>query len=546
MQQIAVFGPGSLQGDPAFLDNEKRMLLYRAYEIYPQYISDSRVEPHPFAGLRHYNRVAFELRKGVAKTEFAAWISYEELHPFSPVRFSHWGPSLKPGQAAPDKICDLCKPGQPCGRPVVAPFIPMMATAEEQVQELAYGVLKWIIEHSPDAHMFDIGLERIIRLGEDGTNDGELKAVSTAPNNRDGARTTFEHFDEPHRLHLPLQRQAHETMIQNLPKRPLEDPWALYTSTAGSPGQGSVEEDVRSEAEKIAKGKVEEPKLFFFARWAGPEHKDLSSKAVRIAAITDATGPVGEWGVGQFERIAADYDREGCDRAYWERVWLNRWRRSGAAMFDVKSIESIAGVEIPKDTFVASGFDGSKSVDSTAIVITDIKTGYQQLVGLWEKDENDDNWEVNVHDVSQTFADVRMKWDHWRMFGDPPYWTEELASWAALYPDEVVEFWTNQQKRMAFTIRAYLEALDSGACTIVGTDKQVKDMLRHLGSAGKRELNITDDQGKPLYLMCHMDGRLADKYDAAMAGCLSWASCLEARRKNAEPKAKIGYARRIR
>jgi hypothetical protein len=551
MEEICVFGPGSLQGEPARLDREKRRLLYRAYEIYPRFAdgqSDpkhSSQEPHPLAGMRHFNRVAFELRKGVAKTEFASWICYEELHPAAPVRFDHWGD---------EQLCDLCEPGKPCGRAVVAPFIPMMATAEEQVQELAYGVLKWVIEHSKDAWMFDIGLERIIRYGDDGTNDGMAMAVSSAPNNRDGARTTFEHFDEPHRLFLPLQKQAHETMIANLPKRPLEDPWALYTSTAGNPGQGSVEEDVRSEAEKMDKDPQRDAAatLFFFARWASDGH-DLTTVDGRVKAISEATGPVGEWGKGQFLRTAKDYDREGVDRAYWERVWLNRWRRSGSAMFNPKRYKVIRGVEIPNGSFVASGFDGSRRKDSTAMVITNIDNGMQQLVGLWEcpeqmvgPDGQPLEWEVPVSEVGQTLSEVRRKWEHWKMFGDPPYYTEEMASWATLFPDEIVEFWTNQNRRMAYSIRAYLEALESGACQIVGTDYQIDSLLRHLGSAGKRELNITDDQGKPLYVMQHMDGRLADKYDAAMAACLSWTACLEARRKGARPKPKVGMPRRIR
>ncbi len=527
-----VFGPGTLQGQPARLDREKSALLYKAYELHPR--------GTPSAGLRRFHRVAVEMRKGLAKTEFASWVTAAELARYgydaagnvipSPVRFDRWDPD-----------------GNPLGKCVEAPFIPMMAAAEEQVQELAYGVLMWILEHSPIADQFDIGLQRIVRLAEDGTRDGEAMAVSNAPATRDGARTTFQTFDEPHRLHLELQRQAHETMIQNLHKRQTETPWALYTSTAGSPGQGSVQEDVRAEAEKIDKGNVEQPRLFFYSRWAGPEFKDLSSRDQRIAAIKSATGPIaGEWGPDQYVRIADDWERVGNDKAYWERVWLNRWRQSGAAMFDVKNVKTIRGVEIPPGAFIASGFDGSKRKDSTAMVITDIATGYQQLVGLWEKDDNNPDWEVDTHDVAQTLSEVRLKWRHWRMYGDPPYWTEELASWAALYPGEIAEVWTNQQRRMSDFIRAYLEALDSGACTIVGTDKQISDMLRHLGNAGRRELNILDDEGKPRHLMCHQDGRLADKYDAAVAAVLSWAACLEARRRGAEPPRPTGIPRRIR
>jgi hypothetical protein len=529
IEKYLVFGPGSLQGETAKLDPEKKKLLIQAYRIYPQFVADSKTEEHPLAGMRRYDRVAWELRKGKAKTEFAAWVTALELSKDAKVRFDHW------------------EDGYPVGRPVVAPFIPMMAASEEQTQELAYGVLKWILEHSPDINwQFDIGLERIVRLGDDGTNDGEAMAVSNAPATRDGARTTFEHFDEPHRLHMELQRQAHETMIQNLSKRQIEEPWALYTSTAGASGQGSVQEDVRHEAEKIDKGELDTPRFFFFGRWAGQEHDSLETREQRIAAIADATGPMGEWGKGQFARIADDYDRVGADRAYWERVWLNRWRQSGSAMFDVRRVKVIRAVEIPKDAHIVSGFDGSRRNDSTAMVITDIKTGHQQLVGIWEKPETQDNWEVDVHDVHQTLADVVFRWDMWKLFGDPPYWTEEMATWAALYPDRIVEFWTNQQRRMAYAIRAYLEALDSGACRIVGSERQVDTMLRHMGNAGKKELNIVDDQGKPLYIMCHIEGRLADKYDAAMAGCLSWAACLEARRKNAEPTPKKGMPRRIR
>jgi hypothetical protein len=31
-----VFGPGDLRGEPAQLDDEKRALVYRMYEVYPQ------------------------------------------------------------------------------------------------------------------------------------------------------------------------------------------------------------------------------------------------------------------------------------------------------------------------------------------------------------------------------------------------------------------------------------------------------------------------------------------------------------------------------
>jgi hypothetical protein len=520
IEERLVFGPGSLQGQPARLDDEKRGLLYRAYEVYPQ--------GHRLAGRRRFQRVGWELRKGVAKTEGAAWVAGCELHPEAPVR------------------CDgFDAYGQPVGRPVRSPYIPMMAVTEEQVEELAYGVLKYILENCVDSDLFDISKERIVRLGPTGSNEGEVVAVSNAPGSRDGARTTFQHFDEPHRLYMPRMRDAHETMLQNMPKRPLEDPWTFYTSTAGQPGQNSIEEDVLAEAEAIAKGEIDDPSLFFFRRWAGPEHDDLSTVELRIKAVADATGPIGEWGVGQFERVAKDYDRKGADQAYWERVWLNRWRKSGSQAFNMLKIpDLLTDGPIADGAFVTGGFDGARYRDATALTITDIVTGRQMCLGCWERPENVDEWEVPEDEVTAVFDDMMNRFDVWRVYCDPPHWTETIDSWAGKHPDQVVLWYTARPRVMAYTYRAYAEGIDSGAVTFADNPHR-ETFIRHLGNAGRRELKLVDDEGQPLAVMQKQDGRLQDKFDAAMSGCLSWQARLDAVREGAQPKPKTWAPRRI-
>lgn len=522
IEDRCVFGPGSLAGQPAVLDAEKRAALYRIYEVFPQ--------GQHLAGRRRFQRAAIEWRKGLAKTEFAAWIMYAELHPEAPVR------------------CDgFDAYGSPVGRPVEFPYIPMMAVTEEQVSELAYGVLKYVVEESPDADLFDASLDRILRKGPSGKADGRAVAVSNAPGSRDGALTTAQHFDEPHRLYLPAQRNAHETMLQNLHKRPLEDPWVLYTSTAGAPGQNSIEEDVRAEAEAIDRGDVEQPSLFFFARWAGPEHDDLSTVDLRIAAVSDATGPAGEYGPGQFERIARDYDRKGIDRGYWERVYLNRWRKQGSMFFDARRVQELArpGAVLPDGAFITLGFDGARYRDATALVATDIPTGLQQLVGLWERPEFADEWEVPEDEVSQTLADAMTRWQVWRLYADPPHWTETIGSWSARWPDQVEEWWSARQRPMAYALREYLEAQAAGSVTFGGGQDDHADLIRHLGNAGRRELRIKDDEGFPLSVMSKQDGRAELKFDAAMAAALSWKARLDAIKAKAKPKAKRRAPRRI-
>ena len=521
IESVCVFGPGSRQDEPAELDDEKRALLYRFYEVMPR--------DHKFAGQRRFHRCAIEVRKGLAKTEFAGWVAFAELHPDGPVRCDGWDAN-----------------GNPVGRPVNSPYIPMMARTEEQVEELAFGVLKYVAEHSPDADLFDIGKERIIRLDPRGRADGFATPVSNAPGARDGARTTFQHFDEPHRLILPRDLHTHETMIQNLGKRHIEDPWSLYTSTAGQPGQNSIEEQVRKEAEQIEAGKRENPRLFFFARWAGEKHDDLSTVENRVAAIAEATGPIGEWGKGQFERIAEDYDREGCDRAYWERVNLNRWRKSGSQAFDMVKIAQLIGEpEIETGSFVTLGFDGARFRDATGFVITDIMTGTQQTVALWEKPlDSGDDWEIDKLDVHATLHWIMDNYEVWQGYFDPPHWTETVATWGARWPDQIVEWWTNRPRPMSSAVRAYQEAIDSGLVTYAD-NRYRDDLVRHLGNSGRKELRQMDDAGVPLAVLQKMEGRPEDRIDLAMAAVLSWQCCIDARRVGASPRPKVGMPVRL-
>lgn len=524
IEERFVFGPGSLSGQPAKLDAEKFAALCRLYEVYPK--------GHRFEGRRRFQRGGIEWRKGLAKTEMAAWVMGCELHPDAPVRGYFDGDVLK-------------------GKPVEFPYIPMMAASKEQVEELAFGVLKYVIGEGPDADLFDITDERVMRLGRFGQDDGKAVPVAGAPGSRDGALTTCMHFDEPHRLKLPSHKAAYETMMANLSKRPLEDPWALHTSTAGAPGENSVEEDLRAEAEAIDRGEIDDPALFFFARWADEStHAVLDTREQRVAAIAEATGPVGEYGPGQFENIAKNWERPKADKAYLERVWLNRWRQSGSTFFDRKQLDGLLspGEQIPRGAFVALGFDGARFRDATAIVATDIQTGLQELIGLWERPEDADEWEVPEDEVTATFEDAMSRYRVFKLYADPPHWTETIGSWYAKYPGQVEEWYTKRHGLMAYVLREYQEAIDAGTIRFggrVNPDFVIgkvlsphDDLIRHLGNAGKKELRLRDDHGEPLYVMQKQDGQIGLKFDAGMAAVLSWKARLDALKGGAKPVQK--------
>ena len=510
-----MFGPGSLKGQPALLDDEKRAALWKAYEVYPR--------GHALAGRRRFRRVRFSWRKGTAKTELMAWVAFAELHPEGPVRFDGWDAA-----------------GNPVGRPVNDPYIPLLAYTQEQVEELAYGALMVVCQEGPDADLFDVGKERIIRLDARGRADGKAVPLANSPNARDGARTTFQGYDETHRLDLPRLREAYETMEANLPKRPLDDPWSLGITTAGTPGGGSVAELDKDEAESIERGEVEEPELFYFHREAGPDH-DLSTQAGRIEAVREASGPaVAAW--SDLRGIAKQWDRPGADRRYLERVWLNRWTQGDAQAFDAKRWRSDlarSGATVPNGSAVSLGLDGSRWKDTTALVMTGLESGLQVPIGLWKPEDFADG--VPVGEVEVAVDEAFKRWSVTRLYGDPAQgWDDVLARIAWRHGDKrVIFFYTDSRnlRRTASMCRSYASAIKAGEVTHDGNE----DFARHIGAAQRRDVRMSDEDGTPLWVMEKERHDSPNKIDLAMAGGLSWQARLDSLAKG-EGASQPSYA----
>jgi hypothetical protein len=192
-----------------------------------------------------------------------------------------------------------------------------------------------ILELSPIANDFDIGEERIMRV----RGDGKAVPLASAPSSRDGARTTFQHFDETHRFILARLRNAHTTMLANIPKRKLADGWSLETTTSPAPGENSVAESTMEYAGAVADGRVRDSKLFFFHRQASDEH-DLTT---RTACAPPSSRPRARRPGGQTSRgSSAQWQDPEADFSYLERVWLNRPVKSAERAFDVELFKALS------------------------------------------------------------------------------------------------------------------------------------------------------------------------------------------------------------
>jgi phage terminase large subunit-like protein len=482
-----VFGPGDLRGQPAKLDDEKRALVWRIYEIYPK--------GHEQAGRRRFKRCAISLPKGTAKTEFAAWIAACELHEEAPVRCVGWNK------------------GEPIGGPVNDPYIPLIAYTEEQSDELCYGTLKVVLEEGPLRDDFDIGLERIMRR----RGDGKAVSLSSSPNARDGARTTFCVEDETHWWTLPRLRQAHQTMMANMPKRKMSDAWSLEITTAPEPGTGSVAEATMDYARAIAEGRAKDTRLFYFHRQASDDH-DLDTEEGARAAVIEASGAAAAW--RDIDAIVELWRDPTTDRSFWERVWCNRLVKASSKAFDVAQWKKLAKQQdVPAGEIITLGFDGALFHDSTGLVATHVKTGYQWPLGLWECPPNKKDWQVPEDEVDDAVMAAFAKYQVWRMYADPPYWQAWIAKWAGQFgADKVVEWWTNRRNQMTYTLESFNTAIKSGSISHDGSEA----LTRHIANSCKKDLAQKDEEGHALWLIRKERSDSPYKIDLAMAAILSW------------------------
>lgn len=550
MEGNLVHGPGDVRGRDYRLDVgddrrrwEKAGILTRLYELNP--LGTMTPEGQLVEGRRRFKRGAISVRKGWAKTEFAAAVAAGELHPDAPVRFDHWaeegeesewlGFNHRTGQLEPYRY----RTGEPVGVGVNDPYVPMVAFTDEQSEELAYGALLVMLGEGPLAEDFDLGVDRIVVLGGHGQAAGKAVHLSAAPNSRDGARTTFQLFDETHRLVLPRLLQAHQTMQANLPKRRAADAWSLEVTTSYEPGEGSVAEGTMDYARLVSNGKVRDSRLFFYHRQADDTH-DLSTPEGLRAAVVQASGPAVAWtDVDSIVELAQDPQ---TDRRYWERVWLNRPVRQSGQAFDVNRWDELAHPPVDDEgtlwlpepgATIVLGFDGAKHdlnpearrpKDATGIVGTDLATGRQFVVAAWEEDDYYDGWETEVDDaMAETFG----TWDVIRAYPDPPYWETYVSAWAGRFGQvriakrrlpRVIPWHTNRQRPMAYAYRAYQAAQQGGDVTHNG-DKRLRS---HLANTHRIALTLTDEDGKPLHRIAKERADSPFKIDLAMAGTLSW------------------------
>lgn len=472
-------GPGDVYGEPVRLTNEEVELIHDCYLL------------DPATGRRLIDTAIYSRPKGTRKTEVAAWLSLFE--------------SRGPARAA-------IEDGRAILRPVRDPYIISVATTEDQADLTVYGAIRAII---PASHylepLYDVGLERILLKDR----PGKIDLVQTRnPGALDGAKPTFQAAEELHLWRGPTLIESWSTMRRNLKKRKLSQPWVFCPTTSYQRGDESVLETLHNVTGLATTGRHIVGRMLYNHREASTKW-DLDDPEQLRAAILEAGGDA-FW--RDPEAIATEWDDPLATESEKRRFWLNQAVSSANAWIDADVWDSLFDRDDPPSLDVGDriclGFDGSLSADATALVACRLDDGALFLLGMWipGKDELVDQAEV---DSAVTFA-FEM-YDVVRMYADPPYWQDWLASWASKFnkpagkTDRVFEWWTNRTKAMGEALERFTTAAKTGVLRHDGNHF----LAQHVKNAHRDEVrgHMAIRKEKPWS---------PNKIDAAMAAVLAY------------------------
>jgi hypothetical protein len=344
-----------------------------------------------------------------------------------------------------------------------------------------------------------------------------MEGVTASAGSREGQRVTFAVLDQSESWNKQNggERLAN-TLRRNVGKMA---GWSLELQNAPEIGDGSVADKTAKASERQTAGV-----LFDTREPPGHERIDMSDPAQLLPALEFAYGDSAAW--VDLDRLVEEILDPATDPSDARRYYLNVAAPSSDWAFDRPRWDELGrtdGVPAPGELVVA-GFDGARHDDSTALVAVGVESGISWSVGVWERPEGAEDWEVPEAEVSAAVEELFDRWRVWRLYADPPWWETTIATWEGRYKGSdrkpaVETWWTNRWRPVGNACRSLATAIRAGDITH-HVDPGDDVLSRHVKTAVRRTVTARDDEGRPLWTLSKpAPGR---KIDAAMALVLAW------------------------
>jgi hypothetical protein len=316
--------------------------------------------------------------------------------------------------------------GEPMGMPWPTPLIQLLATSEDQVDNV-YRPLQAMARGPYLSALMRVG-ESFIRL----PNDGRIDVVTSSAQSRLGNPITFALQDET-QLYTAQNKliKVAETMRRGLAGMGGR---SMETTNCWDPGEHSVaQRTYEAKASDVFKFYEQPPADLSWSRKADRrkilEFNYAGSPHVPIHQVLAEAEELGEVDPGQAERFYGNRIVSG------HGVWMasERWDARGKPC------------EVEPGTQITLGFDGS-DVDDVTGFRAETRDGYQFTPTfpdgrkmIWDPAEY--GGKVPRAEVSEGLAYIVEHFNLVRGYFDPPYWESECDAWAELYGDTVIVRW---------------------------------------------------------------------------------------------------------
>jgi hypothetical protein len=484
IQAKCVIPDGDYAGEPYALTDEMLWFLLAFYRVDPDAKWDSQRGRwrRPFV----YGRGGQLVRpQKWGKGPFSAAMICAEADADAPVLFDGWDAH-----------------GEPVGRPWATPWIQVAALSEDQTDNVWSALVPMITRGALHVEMPDTGVTRINL-----PRGGKIEPVTSSAGTRLGQRITFAVQDQPE-LWTKRNggRDVADTQRRNLGG--MGGRW-LETPNAWDPRDQSV-------AQQTSEG--QEPGVLLDDVDPGPG--SVRNKTDRRRMLNKVYGD--SWWVDLDridDEITALLKR---DPAQAERYYLNRKRADEGAAFDIDRWKELADTEldVADGSLIVVFVDGARFVDALGIVATDVETGHQWPLGVWERPEAaPDNYEHDSDEIDGALLEAFERYDVWRLGVDPQWIEHLLERWQGRWgPKRVLPWYTNRPRQVAWAVRNYTDAIGAGDVSHNGHET----FTRHIANARKQKLDVFDDKHRQMHTISKESPDSPLKIDLAMAAVGSW------------------------
>lgn len=445
-----------------------------------------------------YRRAIAEMAKGWGKSPFAAAVALVEFA--GPTVFDGWDAD-----------------GNPVGRERELPWVQIAAVSEDQTDN-TYGAIFQTLtandHHAAKLLNIDDGRTRLYLPGKPGA---VLEPVTASAGSREGQRLTFAVLDETH-LWTPSNGgvKLAATIRRNAAKMGGR---TFETTNAPQLGEKSVAERSGHEAERGFAG------ILHYIRRPSREPQPDDDDATLTAALDEAYGDA--YWIDRARLVSEIRDPSTA----WDdalRFYFNiRVAGSGRAV-DPRLWDQLAKPrDVPTQTVIGLGFDGSISRDAT-VLRGCTQDGHSFLIRAWVRPKGVLDWSVNRTEVHEAVAEAFARYRVGRMFCDPPKWWTEIEGWREQYgvddngDDIVMALDTNVSRRFAPAVDRWLVALREGTHT--HDDDELTN--EHVKSSHLRKVRVneSDDDGRTSYVL--IKGEEGRRIDAAVADVLAYEAAM--------------------